>query len=197
MSIDVEVAWRDTFAAMREQLAGLEEDGLRLLQRAIIPTHDGFKASTIMEGSTGGGAGDPTGNLVVGLLSPGTDAEGVQVRSAEDVPLEDPVARWVKAMMRHTAKAREELDRAGSARRRALEVQQVKPPGEPDHPCCVNCWRFDVESAIYKAGRCQACYVYKRRSAADLDAPESVVTSRPEVSGKRRRVRVESGGAHG
>lgn len=190
-------------AELRDQVAEVLTIGKRLGQvgpdliaRASIPAIDGYGTGRRMDegGSSRGGVGDPVGALVAAKLD-GVGAAGARARAIEL----DPVGLHVAEALAHLAGAVDAMRRADDACRAAVRVTAAEAVGEVDRrpPGCVNCDRFDVWSAVHKAGRCRACYEYKRRSPQDLDATEEIVRSRPEVSGRRQYKAAEETGTHG
>lgn len=174
----------DDVAEAGRLLADLRTMGPELISRAAIPVDDGFP-------SGGGGEGRSS--------SDHRDLSDVVVRREfldEHPGIDpDPVRTHTSEMLVHVAAALEQLRRADAARAAALRVPASELGETREVPGCVNCDRFDVQSPVHRrvdglpsGGRCRACYEYRRRHDG-RDAPEAIVRARPEVSGRRRRVR--------
>lgn len=175
----------DDVAEAGRLLADLRTMGPELITRAAIPVDDGFPS--------GGGGSEGRGSSDL------RDLSDVVVRREwlEEHPEidTDPVRTHTSEMLVHVGHAIEALRRADAARAAALRVPASELGETREVPGCVNCDRFDVQSPVHKrvdglpsGGRCRACYEYRRRHDG-RDAPEAIVRARPEVSGRRRRVR--------
>lgn len=165
---------REIAAAM----ARLGADGPALISRAAIAVEDGF--------GSGRSADDPgrrSSNDIRDLAD--VVARRIHIETNEiDI---DPVATAVAEMLAHLHAAVLSVRRAANAFEAAQRIPAAENDDSTAAPECVNCSRWDVHSPVHKAGRCRACYEYRRRN--DRDAPERLVTSRPEVAGRRRVVR--------
>lgn len=171
----------------------LRAEGPELLYRGAIPESDGHATSSGLDGPRGKGAvTDRVGHLVAVDVDRRSDEEKERLEAAaEQRPAKvddlDPVATAVADMRSMLGDAREILRKADGARARATIIPVAeRPPETGEEPGCLNCERFEVFSPVHKAGRCRACYEYRRRN--DRDCPENLVTSRPENSGRRRYV---------
>lgn len=184
-------------AAALDELARLLaalDDAEAVAERASIPVRwDGYPTATLMEGSRSYST-DPAGERIAAMLSPGTDREGTPLDVGPDgkPPATssitfDPVGDGARAMIRALEQAAHVLRAAVAARARAVYVpHDQRPPARPEAPGCVNCERFEVYSVATKAGRCDACYQYLRRSGPrQLERPERLVLD--DKPGHRRR----------
>jgi hypothetical protein len=161
--------------------AGFQATGYDLIARAAIGGFTGY--------GPGRGASD------VGRSSTRSDPTAAGAEALEHLrehpERADPVAHHTAAFLDHLHQGLEQLRLAEAARQAATRVPARElEPGERRAPGCVNCERFEIWAIVEKAGRCGPCYMYRHRN--DLrDAPEHVVLARPEVTGKRERIRID------
>lgn len=176
----------DELAHLLDTLLGVDVG--ELAERAAIPaTYDGFPASTL--GGGRGGTGDPLGERIAAELSPGTDDDGTPVGTAGGGRRHDPVGEHARTMVRALEEAAGFARAAAAAAARARFVPSTERPAErPQAEGCVNCARYDVFELAVKAGRCDACYQFLRRSGArQLERPERLVVA--DQPGHRPRTR--------
>lgn len=161
-----------------KDVPGLRAVGPDLIERAAIPVADGYGAGRGYDGGSGGkgGHGDPVLAKVIPLVD-GPDPD----RPAPDP---DPLATEVARARAHVHDAVVNLRRAVNDLDAASRVPAAEREPDSEASGCVVCHRFDVWSIVHKAGRCRACYEYRRRN--DRDAPGHVVLARTEVTGKRQ-----------
>lgn len=170
----------------RKLLSELRSTGPELIRRAAIPVDDGFPSGGGGEGRSSSGHRDLSDEMVrLEYLAEHPEID------------QDPVRTHTSEMVVHLGQALESLRRADAARAAALRVPAAELGETREVPGCVNCARWDIHSPVHRrvnglpsGGRCRACYEYRRRHDG-RDAPESIVTARPEVSGRRRTVRVD------
>lgn len=178
-------------AEARKLLRELDAMGGELIRRAAIPVDDGgFPAGT---GGEGTGRSSDVRDLSDYIVHRDHLAE-LEAKGGFDP---DPVRTHTSAMVVHLGQALESLRRADAARADAVRVPASELGETREVPGCVNCARWDIHSPVHRrvdglpsGGRCRACYEYRRRHDG-RDAPESIVTARPEVSGRRRTIRVD------
>lgn len=173
---------REVCQELEEHARSLAELLPGQVRRAAIPSgFDGFPSSTVGVGR-GGGAVDTMAQRVAGQV----DAD-----EGEPDPVAEAVAMAVTELHAGAARIRRAVDFA-------LRAQRIQTPdrpsvaADPSQGCC-NCARFELHgkkiwSAVYKAGRCAACYGYRRRN--DLrDRPERLVVA--AAAGRRTFVAVD------
>lgn len=153
--------WPRLLASAREILDRLEIGAAHLELATAGKQWDGYPASSA-------GAGDGRGGGV------GFDGRMASLIDGEDL---GPAGQM-----------RDDLLAALAALRRAdghlTDLTRAPRSTTDDHPGrqapgCVNCARFDIYTVAVKAGRCQACYMYRWRTGDGRDAPERLVLARP------------------
>lgn len=179
-------SWRSTTDDLVTMGQLLHEQGGDIIARAATMAlkADSYPTSVTGSGNPGGGsgAGDPVGGAIVAFSQL---VEGDRAR--------DPIGAAAIEMCLHLADALRALRRADEARHKAAWVPAVDSY-EKEAPVCVNCLRFEVKTPASKAGRCNACYQYRRRHNG-RDAPKGIVLSRPGNATPRQLERLAAEGA--
>lgn len=176
--------------AAADRIAGLVH---RMIDRAAIPVWDGYPAQASGAAGAGGGTQvtDPLAERIAARLSPNTDRDGEPLGDTDLTHArqrEDPVGSAMAEAWRAMHEARRWMTLADRAIARANYVPADERPDErPEASGCVNCARWEIWSLAVRAGRCWACYQYRRRSPALEDRPEQLV--RADQPGTKQRVR--------
>ena len=148
--------------AIRDEIVEIAErllrDGPYIVHRAKHSSdRDGYPSSSRLDGGRRVGGGDPVYELVRSRVD---NVEGA-----------DPVRDAARSMLGNLL-AGLRLLRVADGARAAATPTNVGPAVAMTG--CVNCHRYDVWSAVFRAGRCRFCYDWRR--AHDLaDAPETQV----------------------
>lgn len=139
---------------MVNDLEALAKSGPELIARARYGLRDGYPTSS-MGGGGGKGVSDPVGQLVVADKG------------------NDPIRQSAKEMKAALERARRDLSCAVNAMKAAQPISQDKtiPTRESQASVCVNPYCGELalwkDRTTPKAGRCPACYEYRRRTGLE------------------------------
>jgi hypothetical protein len=155
----------EVLAEAADAIARIRRDADVLLARAKETADERGYPSRSMGDGRGSGVVDPIGDLVA--------------READYV---DPLRTAVARMCALVVEARAALRAADAARASCWprERSALEPEG-----VCLNCWRFEREAPVHKAGRCRACYDYRLRHDG-ADAQADIVGARDELVARRK-----------
>ena len=115
-----------------------------------------------------------------GRGSKGDHADPTYRAYLEDLGLSEQIADWFTATDKALA-AILTADGTGAQLMPIDHAEWLKKERDTKGEGCAICHRYDIWSAIYKAGRCTACWWYRHRHAGQ-DTPENVIRER---EGKR------------
>lgn len=193
--------WKELLDQLGARLADLHDGGGEVLDRAAhVARWDGYPTSSTL--GRVGGSSDP--DPFAARIARRVDYElGLPGGDGSD-PDADRIADAAREMRAHVLEAKRQLDLALACKKKATPTLARHQPGAAQVTECENCARHGVVSIAYKAGRCVACYAYKRRSrergegaGLGLDAPGHLVLARPENATRRSlAVRVDPRDPH-